>query len=117
MTWRIAYASASTLGEDMRKPRKTAVVAVLLGTVGFIGSGTAYAHGHGHGHKSRESETVLISQHTSCTTTDKNVDVQGESGFENGREGNKPNGKGSPGLQATNVGSTLGCNNILVLGK
>ncbi|GGV03785.1 hypothetical protein GCM10010260_45870 [Streptomyces filipinensis] len=113
----------------MRKPRKTAVVAALLATVGFLGTGTAYAHGqgHGHGHKNghshakghqgRESETVLISQSTSCTVAEENVDVQGESGFENGREGNQPNGKGSPGQQTTNVGSRLGCDNTLVLGK
>ncbi|MGW3205972.1 hypothetical protein [Streptomyces sp. NPDC001135] len=113
----------------MRKTRKTAVVALLLATVGFLGTGTgtAYAHGQGHGHKKghgsshkdqgRESETVLISQSTSCTTAEENVDVQGESGFENGREGNAPNGKGSPGAQNTNVGSRLGCDNTLVLGK
>ncbi|MER6073624.1 hypothetical protein ABT187_33255 [Streptomyces sp. NPDC001817] len=105
----------------MRKPHRTTVVAVLLGTVGFLGTGTAYAHGQGHGHgrghHGRESETVLINQNTSCTTADKNIDVQGESGFENGRQGNQSNGKGSPGAQSTSLGSDLGCNNTLVLGK
>ncbi|MGJ5749073.1 hypothetical protein FB563_6642 [Streptomyces puniciscabiei] len=106
----------------MRNPRKTVVVAVLLGAVGFLGAGTAHAHGdghkHGHGreHRGRETQTVRISQSTSCTTAEENVDVQGESGFENGREGN-PNGKGSPGTQNTNVGSSLGCNNTIVFGK
>ncbi|MER6567174.1 hypothetical protein ABT288_13490 [Streptomyces sp. NPDC001093] len=107
----------------MRKPRKTVVVTVLLGAVGFLGAGTAYAHGdghkHGHGHGrehgGRESQTVRISQNTSCTTAEENVDVQGESGFENGREGNYD--KGSPGTQNTNVGSTLGCNNTIVFGR
>ncbi|WP_369170060.1 hypothetical protein AB5J49_20490 [Streptomyces sp. R28] len=125
----------------MRKPRKTAVVAVLLGAIGFLGTGTAYADGQGHGHKqehkqahkqehkhghkhgrghkseSEESRTVFISQSTSCRTTEENVDVQGQSGVENGREGNRSNGEGSPGSQATNIGSSQGCNNTIVLGK
>lgn len=107
----------------MRKTRKTAVVAVLLGTVGFLGAGTAYAHGQGHGHghgtkqQGRESNTIVMNQSTTCTTVEENVDVQGEFGYENGREGNQFNGKGSPGPQSTNVGSRLGCDNTVVLGK
>ncbi|MFI1368890.1 hypothetical protein [Streptomyces griseochromogenes] len=105
----------------MRKTRKTAVVAVFLGTVGFLGAGAAYAQGQGQGqgqgHHGRESTTTKIGQSTSCTTTEENSDVQGESGFENGREGNRSNGKGSPGPQTTDVGSSLGCNNTLILGK
>jgi hypothetical protein len=124
MTWRIAFASVSTPGEDMLKPRKTVVVAVLLGTVGFLGAGTAYAHGdghkHGHGHgrehQGREGQTLRINQGTSCTTAEENVDVQGEIGFENGRKGNV-HSKGSPGTQNTNVGSTLGCDNTIVFGR
>jgi len=133
MTWRIADASASTLGEDMRNPRKTAVVAVLLGAIGFLSTGAAYAdgqghgqgHGHKHGHKhgqahkkkdSDEGKTLVINQSTTCNTTEENVDVQGEAGFENGREGNRSNGEGSPGSQATDIGSSQGCNNSVVLG-
>ncbi|MFI6565300.1 hypothetical protein [Streptomyces sp. NPDC050534] len=117
----------------MQKPRKAVVVAVLLGAVGFLGTGTAYAHGYGDGyggnpkhgrahahvreHHAREVHTTQFSQSTTCTTTEENVDVQGQSGFENGREGNAPNGNGSPGTQSTNVGSTLGCNNTIILGK
>jgi hypothetical protein len=122
----------------MRKPRKTLVVAVLLGTVGFLGAGTAHAqgdghdskhgrghghargheHGHGHGHKkeAREVHTTQFSQSTTCTTTEQNVDVQGQSGFQNGLEGNAPNASGSPGTQTTNVGSSLGCNNTITIG-
>ncbi|MCX4881472.1 hypothetical protein [Streptomyces sp. NBC_00847] len=120
----------------MRKTRKAAVVAVLLGTVGFLGAGTAYAHGdghgdgkghghgkghgkghghgHGHGQKPRdaESKTVVITQSTSCSATDENTDVQGESA-----SGNWTNGEVSPGPQTTNIGSRLGCDNTLVLGK
>ncbi|MGV4981018.1 hypothetical protein ACVB8X_31435 [Streptomyces sp. NRAIS4] len=107
----------------MRKSRKTAIAAVLLGTVGFLGAGTAYAHGqghghgHGHGHHGRESTTIVVSQSTTCTTDEKNVDVQGESGYENGRAGNVSGGKGSPGSQTTNIGSTQGCNNTVVFGR
>ncbi|KUN03105.1 hypothetical protein AQI95_24395 [Streptomyces yokosukanensis] len=109
----------------MRKPRKTAVVAVLLGTVGFLGAGTAYAHGDGHKHgqsherehQGRDKQTTLISQNTSCTTAEENVDVQGESGVGNGQTGYQPNSKGSPGTQNTNIGANLGCNNTIVLGK
>ncbi|MEV0211154.1 hypothetical protein AB0H97_38845 [Streptomyces sp. NPDC050788] len=122
----------------MRKPRKTLVVAVLLGTVGFLGAGTAHAqgdghdskhgrghghargheHGRGHGHKkeAREVHTTQFSQSTTCTTTEQNVDVQGQSGFQNGLEGNAPNASGSPGTQTTNVGSSLGCNNTITIG-
>ena len=110
----------------MRKPRKSVVVAVLLGTVGFLGAGTAYAqgdghkhspkHGHGREHHGQENQTIRIGQNNSCTTAEENVDVQGETGYENGREGN-PNGKGSPGTQNTNVGSSLGCNNTIIFGK
>ncbi|MGP4009754.1 hypothetical protein [Streptomyces sp. 4N124] len=116
----------------MRKTLKTAVVAVLLGTVGFLGTGTAYAHGDGHekghekghghgkghgkgkGHKHRggERKTIVITQSTSCSTTDRNTDVQGQSAY-----GNWSNGKVSPGPQTTDIGSHLGCNNTLVLGK
>lgn len=131
----------------MRKPRKTAVVAVLLSAIGFLGTGTAYAdgQGHGHGHKQgqkqgqkqghkqghkhghkhgrghkaagKESSTLLIKQSTSCSTTEENIDVQGQLGVENGREGNRANGEGSPGSQITVLGSRQGCNNTVVLGK
>ncbi len=125
----------------MRKPRKTAVVAVLIGAIAFLGTGTSYADGQGHGHKhghkhahghkhehghkhghghkqtGEESKTVYISQSTTCTTTEENVDVQGQYGFQNGREANRSNGEGSPGTQTTDIGSSQGCNNTLVLGK
>ncbi|MFG2554065.1 hypothetical protein ACGFWF_29530 [Streptomyces sp. NPDC048581] len=125
----------------MRKPRKTVVVAVLLGAIGFLGTGTAYAdgheqkhgqkheqkHGHEHKHhgkgskakedKAKESKTLLINQSTTCSTTEENVDVQGQYGFQNGLQGNRSNGEGSPGSQYTSLGSSQGCNNTVVLGK
>ncbi|MCD9875716.1 hypothetical protein [Streptomyces guryensis] len=101
----------------MRKPRKTVVVAVLLGTVGFLGAGTAYAHGdgqkHGHGHArehhGRESQTIRVNQSTTCTVTEDNSDVQGETAAFG------PDGR--PDTQNTNVGSSLGCNNTVSFGK
>ncbi len=132
----------------MRKPHKTAVVAVLLSAIGFLGTGTAYADGHGHGrghghkqgqehkqkhghkqkqqkhkrghgqkHQVKESQMLVISQSTTCRTAEENVDVQGQYGFQNGREGNRSNGEGSPGSQYTSLGSSQGCNNTVVLGK
>ncbi|MFI7410712.1 hypothetical protein ACIBU0_18810 [Streptomyces sp. NPDC049627] len=121
----------------MRKPRKTAVVAALLGAVCFLGTGAAHADGHGHkhehkhgqghkhGHKrghahkadSKEGKTLVVSQSTSCSTTEENIDIQGQYGFQNGREANRSNGEGSPGTQITDIGSTQGCNNTVVLGR
>ncbi|MFV8186506.1 MULTISPECIES: hypothetical protein [unclassified Streptomyces] len=43
--------------------------------------------------------------------------MQGQSGFQNGLEGNAPNASGSPGAQTTNVGSGLGCNDTITLGS
>lgn len=103
----------------MRKPRKTVVVAVLLGTVGFLGAGTAYAHGDGHGskhgqghsreHHGHESQKILVNQSTTCTVTEDNSDVQGETAAFG------PDGR--PDTQNTNVGSSLGCNNTVSFGK
>ena len=103
----------------MRKPRKTVVVAVLLGTVGFLGAGTAYAHGDGHGskhgqghsreHHGHESQTIRVNQSTTCTVTEDNSDVQGETASFG------PDGR--PATQNTNVGSSLGCNNTVSFGK
>ncbi|MDC0772253.1 hypothetical protein [Streptomyces sp. HD] len=114
----------------MRKPRKTAVVAVLLSAIGFLSTGAAYADGHGHKHgqghghkqhskavKGKETKTLLISQSTTCTTTEQNVDVQGQYGFQNGQGTTQSNSAGSPGSQTTRIGSTLGCNNTVVLGR
>lgn len=132
----------------MRKPRKTAVVAVLLGAIGFLSTGAAYADGQGHGDKqghkhgqkhgqkhghkqghkqghkgrghkaeSKETRTVYIAQSTTCSTIDENVDVQGQIGFQNGREANRSNSEGSPGSQTTDLGSSQGCNNTIVLGR
>ncbi|WP_438290633.1 hypothetical protein [Streptomyces sp. HUAS TT7] len=101
----------------MRKPRKTAVVAVLISAIGFLGTGTAYAHGDEHEHHGKETKTLVVNQSNECSTVEKNEDVQGQSGVQNGLEGNRSGGKGSPGTQNTHVGSSQGCDNTVVFGK
>ena len=78
----------------MRKVQKAAAVIAILGSIGFAGIGTASAS---------SSSTV-------CKSHDLNADVLGEVGVLNGVAGNLANGEGSPGGQATNVGSQAGCN-------
>ncbi|TJZ55804.1 hypothetical protein FCH28_10920 [Streptomyces piniterrae] len=86
----------------MRKLRKAAVVIAALGTVGFLGAGTA----HGHGGLNAE-------QGSSCRSHDLNVDVLGEVGVLNGLLGSALNGEGSPGAQTSHLGSTMGCDNSI----
>ncbi|MEU3858364.1 hypothetical protein AB0F03_13495 [Streptomyces sp. NPDC028722] len=90
----------------MRKLRTVAVLVAALGTIGLAG-GTAQAGGdHGdHGDKFRVTQT------SNCRSHDLNVDVLGEVGVLNGLLGNALNGEGNPGAQATDIGSTQGCNN------
>ncbi|MFG2136890.1 hypothetical protein [Streptomyces sp. NPDC048650] len=89
----------------MRKLHKAAVAAVALGSIGFLGAGTAYADG-GHG-----GGDFKIVQSSQCKSHDLNLDVLGEVGILNGLLGNALNGEGSPGAQSTHLGSTMGCNN------
>ncbi len=86
----------------MRKIQKVATVAALLGSLGFVGIGTASAHDNGG---------IDVKQSTSCKSHDLNVDVLGEVGVLNGLLGNALNGEGDPGGQATGLGSKMGCNN------
>lgn len=92
----------------MRKIQKAAVVAAILGSIGFVGAGTASASG-GYGH-SDDNGDVSISQHTSCVSHDLNVDVLGNVGVANGVLGNLAGGEGNPGAQGTDQGSEQGCN-------
>jgi len=92
----------------MHKLRKAAVVAVAIGTVGFLGAGTATADG-GHGGKDGGKFSVL--QSSNCKSHDLNVDVLGQVGVLNGLLGSALNGEGDPGAQDTHLGSTMGCNN------
>lgn len=85
----------------MRKLHTAAVAAAVLGSVSFIGAGTATAqspnavHGGGGGGW--------------CKSHDLNVDVLGQLGLANGLLGNGLNGEGSPGGQWNHVGSEMGC--------
>ncbi|MFI0943262.1 hypothetical protein [Streptomyces sp. NPDC021020] len=88
----------------MRKIQKAAVVVAMLGTVGLVGSGTAFAGDRG-------GDAFQVSQSTSCKSHDLNLDVLGEVGVLNGLLGNALNGEGNPGSQATSLGSSMGCNN------
>ncbi|MEV0369270.1 hypothetical protein AB0I10_05530 [Streptomyces sp. NPDC050636] len=94
----------------MRKLRKAAVVAAVLGSVGFLGAGIANADGHGQG-KGKGGGQLDISQATHCRSHDLNVDVLGEVGILDGLLGNALNGEGSPGAQSTPIGSEMGCSN------
>ncbi|WP_043262664.1 hypothetical protein [Streptomyces sp. CT34] len=89
----------------MRKLQKTAVVAVVLGSFGFLGAGTAYAHGEKGG------TDIDIKQGSQCRSRDANVNVLGEVGVLNGLAGNALGGEGPAGGQSTTMGSSVGCNN------
>ncbi|GGU52708.1 hypothetical protein GCM10010211_16460 [Streptomyces albospinus] len=89
----------------MRKLQKATVMAVVLGSFGFLGAGTAYAHGEKGG------TDIDIKQGSQCRSHDTNVDVLGEVGILNGLAGNAIGGEGSPGAQSTRMGSSMGCDN------
>ncbi|KIZ18864.1 hypothetical protein [Streptomyces natalensis] len=97
----------------MSKLRKAAVVAALLGSVGFLGASSALADGMGGGMGGGKSggATFDIKQTTQCQSRDTNVDILGEVGIANGLGGNLLNGEGNSGSQSTNIGSSMGCNN------
>ena len=92
----------------MRKLQKLAVVAVLLSTAGFAGSGTAFAGGGDDGFG---GDQYQVQQSTSCKSHDMNLDLLGEVGVLNGLGGNLLGGEGDPGGQASKLGSTMGCSN------
>ncbi|MFJ8859192.1 hypothetical protein ACIRD8_12220 [Streptomyces sp. NPDC102451] len=88
----------------MRKLQKAAVLVAMVGSVGFIGAGTASAGGH-------DAPEFNVQQATSCVSHDLNVDVLGNVGVLNGVAGNLLGGEGNPGAQATKLGSTQDCSN------
>ncbi|QHC23687.1 hypothetical protein GR130_22310 [Streptomyces sp. GS7] len=89
----------------MRKLQKATVMAVVLGSFGFLGAGTAYAHGEKGG------TDIDIKQGSQCRSHDTNADVLGEVGILNGLAGNAIGGEGSAGGQSTRMGSSMGCDN------
>ncbi|MEU1008482.1 hypothetical protein [Streptomyces sp. NPDC005890] len=90
----------------MHKLRMAAVLVAAFSSVGLLGAGAAHAGQGGKG-----GDAFDIKQKSTCTSHDANVDVLGEVGILNGLGGNLLNGEGNPGAQATDIGSTMGCNN------
>ncbi|MER7838798.1 hypothetical protein ABTY98_23705 [Streptomyces sp. NPDC096040] len=93
----------------MRKLRNVAVLVAALGSIGLVG-GTAHAD-QGGGKGGEHGDKFNITQSSHCKSHDLNLDVLGEVGLLNGLLGNGLNGEGNPGAQATDIGSTMGCNN------
>ncbi|ANZ15203.1 hypothetical protein O1L44_04415 [Streptomyces noursei] len=76
----------------MHKLRKAAAVAAVIGSVGFLGAGTAHAQSSGeHG--------------GGCKNHELNLDILGEVGIANGLLANLLGGEGSPGAQVTSAGN------------
>ncbi|MER5943740.1 hypothetical protein ABT121_41360 [Streptomyces sp. NPDC001928] len=94
----------------MHKLRKAAVLVVAIGTVGFLGAGSATADGHG-GQGGKGGDKFSVLQSSNCKSHDLNVDVLGQVGVLNGLLGSALNGEGNPGAQDTHLGSSMGCNN------
>ncbi|QHA04659.1 hypothetical protein GQF42_16395 [Streptomyces broussonetiae] len=95
----------------MRKLRNVAVLVAALSSIG-LASGTAFAgQGGGEGKGGDHGDRFNITQSSRCRSHDLNLDVLGEVGILNGALGSALNGEGNPGAQATNLGSTMGCNN------
>lgn len=86
----------------MRKTQKAALVAAMLGSLGFVGAGTAVAHGE------RDAD-IDVTQSGTCRSHDLNFDLLGNLGGLNGMYGNLLGGEGNPGAQFTRLGSVQHC--------
>lgn len=86
----------------MRKLQRAAVVAAMVGSVGFFGVGAAVAGG---------GPDIDVQQTTNCKSHDLNLSVLSNIGVLNGVLGNALNGEGDPGATAQKQGSTQGCSN------
>ncbi|MFJ8313029.1 MULTISPECIES: hypothetical protein [unclassified Streptomyces] len=97
----------------MHKLRKAAVLVAALGSLGMLAAGTAQAHGGGHGGQGSGEDRNLfnVTQSSTCTSHDANVDILGQVGILNGLGGNLLNGEGNAGSQQTSMGSSMGCSN------
>jgi hypothetical protein len=90
----------------MRKIQKAAVVAAMLGSIGFVGAGTAAAYdGSQHG------KDIDITQANQCKSHDLNIALLNNIGVANGVLGNLLGGEGAPGAQSFDQGSKLACSN------
>ncbi|MFG1808163.1 hypothetical protein [Streptomyces sp. NPDC049040] len=77
---------------------RSAMAAAALAAVAVLGTATIATADAG------------VRQQAQCQSHDLNADVLGEVGVLNGLAGNILNGEGNPGAQATQVGSSAGCN-------
>ncbi|MFD4035188.1 hypothetical protein ACFWVP_32915 [Streptomyces sp. NPDC058637] len=87
----------------MRKLQKAAVVVAMLGSVGFIGSGTAFAGDEGPG--------IDVKQSSACESHDTSVNILNNVGVLNGLLSGLIGNEGDPGAQDFKVGSTMDCSN------
>jgi hypothetical protein len=85
----------------MRKIQKAAVVAAMLGSIGFAGAGTAVAYDGG----------VDVTQLNACKSHDLNIAALNNIGVLNGLAGNALGGEGAPGAQSFDQGSKGVCSN------
>lgn len=86
----------------MRKLQRAAVVATMVGSVGFFGVGTAVAGG---------GPDIEVNQKSTCKSHDLNISILSNIGILNGALGNLLNGEGDPGATESEQGSEQGCNN------
>jgi hypothetical protein len=90
----------------MRKLQKVAVVAAMLGSIGFVGAGAASADDGGYG-----GSEFNVSQSNECKQHNLDLNILGNVGLLDGLLGNGLNGKGDPGDQDNKTGSTQNCSN------
>jgi hypothetical protein len=90
----------------MHKLRTAAVLVAALGSIGFLGAGSAHADQGGH---RGGGDTFDVMQTSNCKSHDTNIDILGNVGIANGLLG--INGEGNPGAQKTSMGSSMGCSN------
>jgi hypothetical protein len=87
----------------LRKIQKAAVVAAMLGSIGFVGAGTASAGG----------SDLDVTQSNACKSHDLNISLLNNIGVLNGLLGNAASGEGNPGAQEFEQGSDLTCSNAV----
>ncbi|WP_406391139.1 hypothetical protein [Streptomyces sp. NBC_00887] len=87
----------------MRKFQKAAVVVAMLGSIGFIGSGTAFAGDDGPG--------IDVTQTASCVQHDTSVNILSNVSALNGLLSGLIGNEGDPGASDQNIGSKCAASN------
>lgn len=90
----------------MRKLHKVVVVVAALGSVSFIGAGTASAGGWGRGGHGFDIKQINL-----CRSHDVDLGLADNIALLPGAFANIFGGHGSPGAQLTRVGSNVSCHN------